>query len=359
MIDPPKWNRREFLALLTVAAGQLLESQTHTGRTSATPLSSGTIKSPAFNNLGVALTPAHFPHQSAQDIERMFEQARQLGEYGVFIHQWQDPNGLAITQQIVGMGRRAGLKMALAVSPTKLSGMRNELDVPDELRKATGGKPSFSKQEVQDQFRQHAMELAKLNPEYLCLATEINFLAFKNIKEYVTFAETVKAIYPYLKKISPKTKIFVSFQWDYYHLMDEMEPGKIEEHSKLIDIFRPALDVVAFTSYPGPKFKTANAVPSDYYARVSRHVKSTDEVGFMEIGWPASSEAAIQEQVAFIERLPALVAPLQHPFMWWSLLHDISTPFFSSDDLSSTGLITSDDSPKLGFGAFKKLGRGR
>jgi hypothetical protein len=352
------WNRRHFLTLLTVVAGRPLWSQRYTTDGGATPASGASAKSSPFRNVGVALTPAHFPHQSAQDIDLMFQQARQLGEYGVFIHQWQDPNGLATTQQVMAMGRRAGLKMALAVSPTKLSGMRNELDVPDDLRKSMGGRPSFSQRAVQDQFRQHALELAKLMPEYLCLATEINFLAFKNIKEYVAFAETVKEIYPELKKISPQTKIFVSFQWDYYHKMDEMEPNKIEEHSKLIDIFRPALDVVAFTSYPSPKFKTVQAIPSDYYARISRHAKSTDEVGFMEMGWPASSEAAMQEQATFIERLPELLGPLQQPFVWWSLLHDISQTLFSSD-LSSTGLITNDDTLKPGFGSFKKVGRGR
>jgi len=32
--------------------------------------------------------------------------------------------------------------------------------------------------------------------------------------------------------------VFVSFQWDWGRVLDQKEPAKIEEHSKLFDIFR-------------------------------------------------------------------------------------------------------------------------
>ena len=236
-----------------------------------------------FQTLGVAVTPAHFPHQSDKDIEDMFRLGKQVGDVGVFIYQWGQPDFKEVAAKVVQAAKGANLIPVVALSPTRLDGARAEYDVPDAVRRKAGRKLSFSDKNVYEPFISDALELARLKVPYLCLATEINFLAFKDIKEYINFAAIYKRTYAEVKKISPETKVFVSFQWDYFDIMDKKEPSpaKIKEHSKLIDIFRPELDVIAFTSYPFNDFASPAAIPADYYERIYNHINRSDEVMFM------------------------------------------------------------------------------
>jgi hypothetical protein len=80
--------------------------------------------------------------------------------------------------------------------------------------------------------------------------------------------------------------VFVSFQWDWARVLDQKEPAKIEEHSKLFDIFRPELDVVALTSYPAAFYKIPAELPPDYYSSLYKHVKLTDQVFLLRSAGP-------------------------------------------------------------------------
>jgi hypothetical protein len=90
-----------------------------------------------------------------------------------------------------------------------------------------------------------------------------------------------------------------------YRIMDARNPEKIMEHSKLIDIFRPELDLVAFTSYPADHFSSPDDIPSDYYARIYDHVGHGDEVMFMEIGWPTTGKGTESERSSSSSGCPA------------------------------------------------------
>jgi hypothetical protein len=193
-----------------------------------------------------------------------------------------------------------------------------------------------------------------LKPPYLCLATEINMLALRNLNEYLTFAQIYKRVYPLIKKASPDTKVFVSFQWDLIRLMAVKEPDRIREHTKQIDVFRPALDLVAFTSYPSEHFPNPAALPNDYYEGILQHVQRSERVMFMEIGWPSTGTGSEREQVEFIERLPALMARVDPIVVAWSLLHDVRASGLGGD-LASTGLIEPGGRHKPAFDAFKRF----
>ena len=41
--------------------------------------------------VGVGLTPAHFPHQSSTDVESMFREAAAIGTVGFILGRWDDP----------------------------------------------------------------------------------------------------------------------------------------------------------------------------------------------------------------------------------------------------------------------------
>jgi hypothetical protein len=302
-------------------------------------------------NTGIALTPKKFPNHDKADVEDMFNRGKVVGDYAVFIYQWSEPNLLKIAGLMVEMSSKYKLQPMLGLSPTILGGFRDRLDVPPAVKNKAKNNLSFSNPEVHLPFIDTVVALARLKPPYLCLATEINLLAFKNAQEYLYFAKVYRELYPVVKKISPSTKIFVSFQWDYMQLLDKREPNKLKEHTKLINIFKPQLDVLAFTSYPADHYSTVSVIPEDYYAKIHNHIDIKDEVVFMEIGWPGRNDP---EQTKFVQRLPQLMAKVKPNIVAWSLLHDVQTSELSSD-LATTGLLTTDGQEKPAYKSFVEL----
>jgi hypothetical protein len=307
----------------------------------------------AIQATGVALTPAHFPNHKDADIRQMFEQGQQVGSYAVFIYQWSQPDFVDVAKKVTQVSRAMNLTPVVGLSPTKLSGLRGDYDLPRAISSIRN--PSFADKPVHEMFLRDAVELAKLKPEYLCLGTEINLLAFKSIKEYLYFAHVYKVAYQMVKKESPNTKVFVSFQWDFLSDMYKKEPNKLQDQKKLIDVFRPELDVLAFTSYPADRFGSPAEIPADYYGNIEKFVKPGDPVMFMEIGWPSTGKGSPEEEAQFINRLPQLMKPVHPMLVAWSLLHDVGGGPLGGD-LSSTGLLKSDGTEKPAFSAFRKLG---
>jgi hypothetical protein len=308
----------------------------------------------AIARRGVALTPANFPRHSRQDVENMFTLGGEVGSVSVFIYQWSQPDLLDVARKMMRASRAAGLVPIVALSPTTLGGMRGALDVPPQVRRAAGRRLSFAEKPVHETYIRDALALAKLKPPYLCLATEINLLAIANLKEYLTFAHVYKQVYPLIKKTSPDTKVFVSFQWDVIRMMGVKEPNRIGEHAKQIEVFRPELDAVAFTSYPADSFETPARLPAGYYEGSLQHVQSNEEIMFMEIGWPSTGKGTEQEQVEFIQSLPALMAKVKPSVLAWALLHDVRGSGLGAD-LASTGLADPAGRRKAAFEAFKQL----
>jgi len=193
-----------------------------------------------------------------------------------------------------------------------------------------------------------------LQPSYLCLATEINFLAMQRLPEYLHFAGLYKEAYREVKRVSPNTKVFVSFQWEWMRILDAKEPFKIKEHSKVIDIFRPALDVVGLTTYPSYFHETPADLVPNYYSWIYRHARKSDEILLMEVGWPTGGSGSEGEQSAYIQRLPALLEQVNVSVVAWALLHDIELAEFDAD-LKTVGLITNRGQKKPGYQDFKAL----
>lgn len=346
------YNREEAVNVKTILSAALLLGVTWASASTCSAREPGE----ASFETGVALTPKHFPEHDGTDVAEMFELGREVGPYAVFIYQWSQADLVDVARQMIETSRKSGLTPVVAISPTVLQGARNEYDAPESVRRRVKGPLSFQNDKVHLPYIQAVLDLARLKPPYLCLATEINFLAFKDIKEYLTFAHVYKKLYPEIKKISPDTKVFVSFQWDFFQIMAKDEPDRIKEHKKLIEVFRPELDLVAFTSYPADHFGSPREVPESYYADILNYVPGSEEVMFMEIGWPTTGKGSEESQLAFIERLPRLMARLKPRMVLWSLLHDVKLEALGGE-LASTGLISAEGSKKRGFEAFIKLAK--
>jgi hypothetical protein len=308
---------------------------------------------PADAPRGVAVTPRNFPRHTAADVDRAFLLSREVGRHAVFIYQWSEIDP-AVVKAMVGKARQAGLVPVLGLSPTTLDQGRKELDVPASVRSQAGGNISFSNAVIRAAYIKAATDLARLKPPYLCLATEINLLAIQRLPEFLQFAALYKEAYRAVKAVSPQTGVFVTFQWEWVRILDAREPDRIAEHSKVITIFRPELDLVGFTTYPSPYYETPAQLPPDYYTWMFRHILPGDPVMLMEIGWPTSGSGSEAEQRAFIGRLPGLLKGINLAGVEWALLHDVQIGAFNAD-LNTVGLRYGDGRPKPGYDAFRSL----
>ena len=302
---------------------------------------------------GIAVTPKNFPAHTLKDVKDAFQLVKALGDHTVLIYQWQHLD-LKVAELMVSLSRKAGVNPILGLSPTTLDRGRKELDLPADLRKKAGADISFANPVIRRAFKKAAVDLARLRPSYLCLATEINFLAMQRLPEYLHFAGLYKEAYREVKRMSPDTKVFVSFQWEWMRILDAKEPFNIKEHSKVIDIFRPALDVVGLTTYPSYFHETPADLVPDYYSWVYRHARKSDEILLMEVGWPTGGSGSELEQLAYIRRLPALLEQVNVSVIAWALLHDIELAEFDAD-LKTVGLITKGGQKKPGYQEFKSL----
>ncbi|MEE9294742.1 MAG: hypothetical protein V3W34_07260, partial [Phycisphaerae bacterium] len=62
------------------------------------------------------------------------------------------------------------------------------------------------------------------------------------------FPRLYQKTYALVKRVAPQTRVFVSFQWEWMRILDSRTPQRIAEHRKLVDVFRPRLDVIGLTS---------------------------------------------------------------------------------------------------------------
>ena len=302
---------------------------------------------------GVAVTPQNFPDFTVEDVDRAFAVAKEIGEYAVFIYQWGrlDPR---IPQQMVDKSRRAGLQPIIGLSPTTLGEGRKELDLPADVRRRAGADLSFANPIVREAFKKTAAELARLQVPYLCLATEINFLAMQRIDEYIHFARLYHETHALVKRIAPGTRVFVSFQWEWMRILDSRAPHRIADHRKLVDAFRPNLDAIGLTTYPAFFHETPADLVPDYFTWLAHHVLPTDEILLMEVGWPTEGRGNEREQRQFIQSLPALLSGVNVSVVAWALLHDVGLKEFDAN-LNSVGLVTTKGRRKPGFTAFEIL----
>ena len=303
--------------------------------------------------LAMAVTPKNFPSHMPADVDEAFSLAHQLADHAVFIFQWGELD-LEVARLMVEKSKQSGLSPILGLSPTSLDQGRKELDIPEDVRRQAKNAISFANPVIRKAYKNAVRELASLHPPYLCLATEINFLALQRLEEFLHFVSLYKKAYREVKRISPDTRVFVSFQWEWMRIVDAKEPHKIKEHRKVIDIFRPQLDVIGLTSYPAPFHESPDGLPPDYYSWINYHIQPNDQVVLMELGWPTGGAGSEFEQQTFIRRLPDLLSRVNVSIIAWALLHDVNLAAFDAN-LNTVGLIRNNGQKKKGFDEFKSL----
>ncbi len=146
---------------------------------------------------------------------------------------------------------------------------------------------------------------ARVRPEYMGLASEINTLAARGDPAlFDELLDLINELAPEVRAISPGTQVFVSFQADeaYGAFGDP-----IIDHYALIDDFD--IDALGLSSYPVFAFETPQEIPADYFAAFAAATELP--LVFVEGGWNSRdtqlTRGTPQEQVDFFTRYETLL----------------------------------------------------
>lgn len=301
---------------------------------------------------GVMVTPKNFPNHNGEDVADMFRLAAELGSFAVMRVDWNDPGRWEAAQAMVGMAQKRNLGTVLELTAFKADELKGaSLSPPKDLSDAVEKKISFTNPAVVEKFSRTVLELSELKPDYLAVATDVNLLQLSEPPEYDAFAALYKKLYPQIKQRSPNTKVYVSFQWD---ALQGKDTGTIR---KLIDAFRPNLDLLTVNSDPRKLFESRgpSGLAGDYFGRLAGYASGREPV-FVEITWPSEGKSGDADQVAFIRDLPRLMGPAKPAMLAWTFLHDVKILRIFTARL---GLINPEGKPKPAFAAFRDLSNDR
>lgn len=311
---------------------------------------------------GSLFDPARTPDGSTtiDDITTAVAQTAQIGSHASYMYKWDSgQQGMQFVQALTTLFRAQGLKVFLQFAPTTVG----QPDVPDGLP------PSLFDPAVQDRYLSDVSQLAALHPDYLNLWAEIDLhLALAPADQSAVLA-LYRQAYTRVKAISPDTQVGASFHFDlFFGLQLFWLPGYLGPH-----------DYVAFTTYPEWTVQygyvaSVAELPSGYYDRV-RDVFPTDPIIFSEIGWPSAGPGTVDQQAAFVSRLPTLFKRTQPVLATWTTLSD--THYFQLslltddqrrtlerlhvdpqqlfDQFNSMGLVDWSGAPKSSFTAAQRL----
>jgi hypothetical protein len=301
---------------------------------------------PTFRT-GVVVTPKNFPDHTANDVADMFRLNAELGNFSVIRVPWSDPNRMNAIRLMIDLANQYKLAPVVELSPFKADELKGATLDPPRTVTGAGGRVSFTNSAVAEPFIDMALEVAELRPPYLALATDLNLLHQSDPGEYDAFAAVYRKIYERIKKISPSTKVFVTFQWD------AMQQRDAKANREVIDKLRSHMDLLAFSSDPVRLFERQgpSAIAPDYYGRIAAYRTGREEV-FVELNWPSDGGSGEANQVTFIRNLPRMMTELKPAMVAWNFLHDVKVFVFTA----RMGLINANGKQKAAFDAFRDLG---
>jgi hypothetical protein len=155
-----------------------------------------------------------------------------------------------------------------------------------------------------------------LHPEYLVLATEVNFMYHLNRPEFDHFLTLYRQAYSEVKAISPSTQVSISYHMDMMFAYSQFE---------ILEMVGPQ-DFVAFTSYPAwlvysGFFPSVQDIPLWWYGRLKLLIAKP--IVFSEIAWPSAGRGNLEDQEQFVQRLPELLRIVNPELVTWALQHDV------------------------------------
>ena len=240
------------------------------------------------------------------------------------------------------------LKLFFAIDPTDSATGRDRLaDLPSSLE----GR-NFSDPAIRAAFVSYAKYVAlNYHPAYMALGVEMNLYYEKHKDDFANFKSLYAQAYDEVKKISPNTQVTVTFQ---YEDLQGILPTS-DSHDpdwELLRAFDPKLDLLAISTYPSFAFKSASAIPANYYSQL-RAFADGKPIAIAEMGYASAAgsqginDGTAADQNAYVQRMLQEAATLKMPFIVWFAGWD---PSFAADSPYSVfahiGLMSSDNTAK-------------
>jgi hypothetical protein len=293
----------------------------------------------------LSIVPPNWPRDRSETTYReALVQAGEIDRHVSLQLEWRDRltggiNDCRQFEALVGIARELGLEATLQFNtytplPPSTAGdalrlmLRNPfLPTDDEIGGPPAIRPSMTIQTLREAYIEQVACLAALEPPYLVLGPEVNFIYDHWPEEFTVFAEVYAEAYRRAKEASPDTLIGVSYQYDL--LRDLYQRGR---GWTVIDAMGPQ-DFVAFTSYydaSDPRhvaYPVPTTIPADYYEPIRDVLGPDVKVIFTELGWSSHYAAGEQSQVIFVDRWSELLARVRPAMVIWPLQHDVAGYF--------------------------------
>lgn len=263
----------------------------------------------------------------------------------------------SITDQERSLIRERGLDLFFAIDPTDPLDRGRLAGLPERLRGA-----GFAHPDIQHALLSYAEYVVKnYRPRYLAVATDINLYARIHPDDFEAFLGLYSAIYDAVKKSSPETEVFVTFQ---YEDLNGVLPT-VEQHPPdwdLVDRFGDRLDLFAISTVPSLAYQRVKAIPADYYTRAQRRTGLPLAIAEMAYssgpgrrGLNLGTEP-LQEE--FLVRVLLEAEALKMRFVVWLAAWDL--PYATEPPLDTfryVGLRREDGSPKPAWEVWERTVR--
>ncbi len=302
---------------------------------------------------GIAgIIPPNFPQPSEDDWLTFFTALPELGEVGGNYTGWSPETGLAdlvrngeVLKAVPGIG----VLYATGFHQDTHPGVALSLDFTDPAQ-------------VASYTQDLATFAAEHRPLLFGIGNEVNRIWEADPDAYDAWVANLPGIADAIRLAAPETQVFVTFQYEYLRGGGAMTGVPREPRWDLLQQVTPALDLVAFTTYPFFDYESPADLPDDYYLEGA--AQAGIPVAFTEVAWPSAPIPPLEgsalaglggteaEQVAFIERLPSLLADVNPAFVMWAWAYDTSAvgPTFGS-----LGLAAMDGTHKPSWEAWKSF----
>ena len=315
----------------------------------------------------ITMTPRNLVNATDDDIKDALTQAGQLTDHINFQWIWRTPPNAQHPETGPAVGCA---QITPWVNEAKLRGFRVILQFQTFVAELIPGalqptvhvanpivpfeEGTFANDEVLRAYLDEIQCLARLEPDYLVLGPEVNFVVTFNFPEFQRFVGVYRKAYDIAKTISPWTQVGLSWQYDALRESYPLDPW---------DYIRAAgpQDFIGLSSYFGypdyklAEFPTVTSIPADYYRPIRERFGPEIPIFFTEIGYSSHFANGLTNQADFLKRVPALLNSVRPIGVVWALLHDVQ--FFGGfiQALNESGLLTVGGSPKPSWHAAVEM----
>ena len=308
------------------------------------------VERPGETAWGIAgLVPANFPESTEGDWRRFYELLPGLGGWVGTFASWTPANGMPeIMRSQAQVGQRFGFRTIPTVGFGHQEVGRYELAF------------DFNDPEEVALYQEAVVALARdLRPPFMGLGNELNLLWEEDPEAFDAMAAALPEIADAIREASPGTRVFTTFQLEFLRGGGQISGVAREPRWDLVDQVQPALDIVAFTTYPWFDFETPETIPADYYEAVAGRVDGP--VAFSEIGWPGAPLTGAPEsgfggspeqQSDFVERLGDLFNGVEPVWALWVFAHDSEV---AGDLFDVLGLYEQDGEARPAVESWRRL----